>query len=120
MLTLSLVPIYAIVLTDNQAFPDLSFESYGDYGLIADGDFVAGRWIGGGKHTGSTFNDLVVGELDKENTGKQMRFSGITIFTLKNGLILKEVGEEGGLNALHQLGILPGPNNGKKYSYGEP
>jgi hypothetical protein len=62
----------------------------------------------------------VVGELDRENTGKQMRFSGITIFTLKDGKILKEVGEEGGLNALHQLGILPAPNKGKKYSYGEP
>lgn len=49
-----------------------------------------------------------------------MRFSGITIFTLKNGKILKEVGEEGGMNALHQLGILPGPNTGKKYSYDEP
>ena len=120
MTTLFPASIHFITLIYSQAFPDLSFESYGDYGLIADGDFVAGRWIGGGKHTGSTFDDLVVGELDQENTGKQMRFSGITIFTLKDGKILKEVGEEGGLNALHQLGILPSPNKGKKYFYDEP
>ena len=102
-----------------QAFPDLCFKSYGDYGLIADGDFVAGRWIGGGTHAGTTFDDLVVGGLDRENTGRKMRFSGITIFTLKDGKIVKEVGEEGGMGALHQLGILPGPNNGKKYMYDE-
>ncbi|KAH8816595.1 hypothetical protein F5884DRAFT_818607 [Xylogone sp. PMI_703] len=99
------------------AFPDLYFESYGDYGLIAEGDFVAGRWIGGGTHTGAAFDDLVLGTLDQPNTGRKMRFSGITIFTLKNGKITKEIGEEGGMSALQQLGILPPPNAGKKVFY---
>jgi predicted ester cyclase len=85
--------------------------------LIAEGDFVAGRWIGGGTHTGAPFEDLVVGGLSLENTGKKMRFSGITIFTLKDGKIVKEVGEEGGMSALQQLGILPGPKEGKEIFY---
>jgi hypothetical protein len=46
-----------------------------------------------------------------------MRFSGMTIFTLKDGKILKEIGEEGGMSALQQLGILPGPNKGKEIFY---
>lgn len=58
-----------------------------------------------------------MGNLDRENTGKKMRFSGITIFTLKDGKIVKEVGEEGGISALQQLGILPGPNKGKPVFY---
>lgn len=61
-----------------------------------------------------------MGQLDKPNTGRKIRFSGITIFTLKNGKIIKEVGEEGGMNALHQLGIFPSPNKEKKYFYDEP
>jgi predicted ester cyclase len=31
------------------AFPDLSFGGAAD--LIAEGDYVVGRWIGGGTHT---------------------------------------------------------------------
>lgn len=106
-------------LTAIQGFPDLSFGSYGDYGLIADGDFVVGRWIGGGTHTGSAFDDLAIGKLDKADTGKKMRFAGTSIFTLKEGKIVKEVGEEGAISALHQLGMLPGPNDGKKFECGE-
>jgi len=46
-----------------------------------------------------------------------MRFSGTTIFTLKNGKIVKEIGEEGGLTALQQLGLLPPPNKGNEMFY---
>jgi hypothetical protein len=35
-----------------------------------------------------------------------MRFSGTTIFTLRDGKIVDEVGEESGLLALQQLGLL--------------
>jgi predicted ester cyclase len=85
--------------------------------LIAEGDFVAGRWIGGGTHTGAAFYDLVVGSLNRPNTGKKMRFSGMTFFTLKDGKIVKEIGEEGGMSALQQLGIIQPPNDGKDVFY---
>jgi predicted ester cyclase len=64
-----------------------------------------------------TFDALVVGTLDRANTGKEMYFSGTTIFTLENGRIVKEIGEEGALAALQQLRILPGPNKGKEMFY---
>lgn len=37
------------------AFPDLNFWAVGD--LIAEGDYVVGRWDGGGTHTGPAFSD---------------------------------------------------------------
>jgi hypothetical protein len=85
--------------------------------LIAEGDYVAARWIGGGTHTGRAFDDLAVGKLEKENTGKKIWFSGTTIFTLKDGLITEEIAEEGGLSVLQQLGLVPGPNPGKEIQY---
>jgi predicted ester cyclase len=37
-----------------QAFPDLNF--WGAADLIAEGDYVVGRWEGGGTHTGPAFS----------------------------------------------------------------
>ncbi|RWA09328.1 hypothetical protein EKO27_g5784 [Xylaria grammica] len=99
-----------------EAFPDISFRAY-QHPLIAGGPYVVGRWIGGGTHTGVAFADLAVGALDEPNTGKTMRFSGTTIFTLKNGKIVDETGEEGELTALQQLGLVKGPNEGKEIQY---
>src|SRR5258707_15886906 len=42
-----------------RAFPDLSFGGAAD--LIAEGDHVVGRWIGGGTHTGPAFDDFITG-----------------------------------------------------------
>lgn len=78
---------------------------------------MVGRWIGGGKHTGVAFDDLAVGKLDKPNTGKGVYFSGTTIFTLKNGKIVDEIGEEQALTALQQLGLVSPPNPGKEIQY---
>ena len=78
---------------------------------------MVGRWIGGGTHTGVAFRDLAVGALEKANTGKKMYFSGTTIFTLKDGLIVDETGEEGALTALQQLGLVQQPNPGKEVKY---
>lgn len=85
--------------------------------MIAEGDYVAARWIGGGTHTGRAFDDFVVGSLDKPNTHKKIWFSGITIFTLKDGLITEEIAEEGGLSVLQQLGLVPPPKEGKQIPY---
>ncbi|KAL7897294.1 hypothetical protein HDV63DRAFT_368433 [Trichoderma sp. SZMC 28014] len=95
-----------------QAFPDLTFRQY-QTPLIAEGDYVAAQWVGGGTHTGIAFDDMVVGKLTSANSGKKIHFSGMTIFTLKNGKIVKEIAEEGGLTVLQQLDLVPPPNPGK-------
>ncbi|SCN77121.1 uncharacterized protein FFB20_05485 [Fusarium fujikuroi] len=95
---------------------NISFHAY-QHPLIASGPYVVGRWIGGGTHTGVAFHDLAVGALEKANTGKKMYFSGTTIFTLKDGLIVDETGEEGALTALQQLGLVQQPNPGKEVKY---
>lgn len=64
------------------------------------------RWFGGGTHTGEALFDLPVGNLPVANTGKEMRFSGTTVFKVQGGKIVEEVGEESALVALHQLGCL--------------
>lgn len=86
------------------AFPDLNFRGVGE--LIAEGDYVVGRWDGGGTHTGLAFSDLPIGALP-EASGRTMRFTGTTVFRIENGKIAEEIGEEGALTALQQLGLLP-------------
>jgi predicted ester cyclase len=86
------------------AFPDLNFWAVGD--LIAEGDYVVGRWDGGGTHTGPAFSDLPVGSLPAAS-GKKIRFTGTTVFRIKDGKITEEIGEESALTALQQLGLVP-------------
>lgn len=85
------------------AFPDLKFWIVGD--IIAEGNYVFGRWEGGGTHTGPAFSDLPVGSLP-ENSGKIIHFTGMTIFKIKDGKIVEEIGEEDALKAGLQLGII--------------
>jgi predicted ester cyclase len=85
------------------AFPDLGFEGTAD--LIAEGDYVVGRWIGGGTQTGDAFDDLPIGSLPA-GTGKAMRFTGVTILKVENGLITEELGLDDGVTALQQLGLI--------------
>ena len=40
-----------------EAFPDLKF--WGAADLIAEGNYVVGRWEGGGTHTGPSFTDFM-------------------------------------------------------------
>ncbi len=78
------------------AFPDLNF--WGTADLIAEGDYVVGRWEGGGTHTGDAFNDMPIGSLPA-NTGKVMRFTGTTVPKVENGLITEEIGLDDGRRA---------------------
>jgi dihydrofolate reductase len=73
--------------------------------LIAEGDYVVGRWEGGGTHTGPAFRDFLAGSLPA-NTGRTMRFTGMTVLKLKDGKILEEVGLDDGVTALQQLGLI--------------
>jgi predicted ester cyclase len=85
------------------AFPDLNF--WGAADLIAKGDYVVGRWEGGGTHTGSAFSDFLAGSLPAAS-GRKMRFTGTTVLRVENGKIAEEVGLDDGVTALQQLGLL--------------
>ncbi len=54
--------------------------------LIAEGDYVVGRWEGGGTHTGPAFSDFLIGSLPAA-TGRKMRFTGTTVLQLNGGKI---------------------------------
>jgi predicted ester cyclase len=91
-------------MTDfRRAFPDLNF--WGVTDLIAEGDYVVGRWEGGGTHAGPAFSDFLVGSLPAA-TGRRMHFTGTTVLNVKNGKIIEEVGLDDGVTALQQLGLI--------------
>ena len=91
------------VLAYQAAFPDLNF--WGVAELIAEGDYVVGRWEGGGTHTGPAFNDFLIGSLPPA-TGRKMHFTGTTVLRIKNGRIAEETGLDDGVTALQQLGLI--------------
>ncbi len=86
-----------------RAFPDLNF--WGTADLIAVGDYVVGRWEGGGPHPGWAFSDFVVGSLPAA-TGRKMHFTGTTVLRVKDGKIMEEIGLDDGVTALQQLGLV--------------
>ena len=86
------------------AFPDLNF--WGTADLLGEGDYVVGRWEGGGTHTGPPFDDIPVGSLPA-NTGKTMRFTGTTVLKVVDGQITEEIGLDDGVTVLQQLGLIP-------------
>jgi len=51
--------IKAFMTGFRESFPNLAFTGAAD--LIAEGDYVVGRWIGGGTHTGPAFSDFLMG-----------------------------------------------------------
>jgi predicted ester cyclase len=85
------------------AFPDLNF--WGAADLIAEGDYVVGRWEGGGTHTGAAFSDFLTGSLPA-HTGRKMKFTGTTVLKLKDSQIVEEIGLDDGVTALTQLGLI--------------
>ena len=95
--------IKAFMTNFRTAFPDLNF--WGTADLIAEGDYVVGRWEGGGTHTGPAFSDFLIGSLPAA-TGRKMRFTGTTVLRLQNGKIVEEIGLDDGVTALTQLGLL--------------
>jgi predicted ester cyclase len=95
--------VKAFMIGFREAFPDLGFSGVGD--LIAEGDHVVGRWVGGGTHTGPAFSDFLIGSLPAAS-GRKMRFTGTTVLRVENGRIAEEVGLDDGVTALTQLGLL--------------
>jgi predicted ester cyclase len=95
--------VRAFITGFREAFPDLKF--WGTADLIAEGEYVVGRWEGGGTHTGPEFGDFLEGALPARS-GRKMRFTGTTVLRVKDGKILEEIGLDDGAAALQQLGIL--------------
>jgi predicted ester cyclase len=95
--------IRAFITGFRAAFPNLGFTGAAD--LIAEGDYVVGRWIGGGTHTGPAFSDFLAGSLPAAS-GRTMRFTGTTVIKVVNGKIAEEVGLDDGVTALTQLGLI--------------
>ena len=95
--------IKAFMTAFRKAFPDLNF--WGTADLIAEADYVVGRWEGGGTHTGPAFSDFLAGSL-AAGTGRKMHFTGTTVLRLENGKIVEEIGLDDGVTALTQLGLI--------------
>jgi len=75
------------------AFPDLAWEV--DF-LLADGDFVVGRWTAAGTHLGSWAG--------VEPTGRSMRFSAINVFRFSDGKVVELWNHRDDLGLMQQLG----------------
>jgi len=75
------------------AFPDLRWEI--DF-LLADGDFVAGRWTATGTHLGPWAG--------VEPTGRPMSFSGINVFRFSGGRVVEIWNHRDDLGLRQQLG----------------
>ena len=74
--------IKAFMTDFRAAFPDLNF--WGTADLIAEGNYVVGKWEGGGTHTGPAFDDFLIGGLPAA-TGRKMHFTGTTVLKLMDG-----------------------------------
>jgi predicted ester cyclase len=96
--------VRAFMTAFREAFPDLSFAGAAD--LIAEGDYVVGRWEGGGTHTGPAFSDFLIGGSLPAASGRKMRFTGTTVLRVTDGKIAEEIGLDDGVTALQQLGLI--------------
>lgn len=76
--------------------------------LLAEGDRVVALWEGEGTHTGPAW-ELPIGVLP-EASGKTMRYTGITVYHVRNGEIAREYGEGDYLGVMQQLGLV-GPES---------
>ena len=75
------------------AFPDLSWQI--DF-ILADDEFVVGRWTASGTHLGAWAG--------VDATGKPMRFSGINVFRFKDGKVVEIWNHRDDLGLIQQLG----------------
>jgi steroid delta-isomerase-like uncharacterized protein len=78
------------------AVPDAAIESLDE---IAEGDKVVVRWTARGTPKGVF--------LGIPPTGKQVIWTGITIYRIADGKVVEERGEEDALGLMQQLGVIP-------------
>jgi steroid delta-isomerase-like uncharacterized protein len=75
------------------AIPDLSWDI--DF-MVAEGDFVVGRWTAAGTHLGPWAG--------VEPTGRSIRFSGINVFRFSDGKVVEIWNHRDDLGLMQQLG----------------
>jgi predicted ester cyclase len=92
-----------------EAFPDLSVAGASDF--VAEGDYVVGRWVGEGTHTGPAYCDFLVGCLPP-GSGQKVRFTGTTVLRVEHGKIAEQIGLDDGVTALLQLGLIGAARSG--------
>ena len=79
------------------AFPDLNFDVQE---VIVEGNRVVSRWHLTGTHTGAEF-------LGQAATGNKVSVDGVSIDTIKDGIVLDGFDAWDSLGFRQQLGILP-------------
>ena len=77
------------------AFPDLRFEI--DL-IVAEGEYVVGRWTASGTHLGPWGN--------VQPTGRSITFSGVNIFRFEEGKVAEIWNHRDDLGLLQQVGAL--------------
>jgi predicted ester cyclase len=73
--------------------------------MVAEGDEVAVRWTAEGTHQGEL--------LGVSATGKEFRFTGLSICRLAEGKMAEQWEEWDKLDLMRQLGVMPSPVQGK-------
>ncbi|AOO59867.1 hypothetical protein AN237_25270 (plasmid) [Raoultella ornithinolytica] len=96
--------VIAMLSDFRESFEDLNFWATGE--LIEEGNKVVATWDGGGTHTGKAFTESPFGGPLPANSGKVIRFTGTTIIEIENGKVKSEVGQEGAIDALLQMGLV--------------
>jgi predicted ester cyclase len=76
--------------------------------LVAEGNTVMVRWMCEGTHTGAAVHGLVMGALPDES-GRKMRFIGISAIRVEAGKIIEEIALADGVTALNQFGFIRVP-----------
>ena len=88
--------VKTIVKMNNDAFDDWHFEVHD---LICDGDKIVARYTGSGVHA-----NPFMGETP---TNKEVKLDGISIFVIKDNMIIKDWYMPNDLGFLTQLGVIP-------------
>ncbi len=86
-----------LMTTFRAAFPDASVNVDEE---IAENDKVVIRWTFSGTHKGTLMNI--------PPSGKQVKWTGISIYRITGGKVVEERGEEDFLGFLRQTGAVPG------------
>jgi predicted ester cyclase len=94
--------VNTFMTTFREAFPDLHVAPSAD--LVAEGDYVIGRWVGSGTHTGPAYCDFLVGCLPA-SSGEKMQFRGTTVFRVENGKVAEQIGLDDEVTASLQRGL---------------
>lgn len=85
----------AIVKKNNASFEGWRFTLHD---VLSEGDKVVVRWTGEGRHVASF--------MDETPTGKTVRLNGISIYELRDGLIVRDWVVPDNYDFLQQLGVL--------------